>query len=227
MVRILQFLPCSRSLAVGLLLSCSAAGAQTMYVSDELFITIRTGPSTDNAVIGNLRTGDAVEVLEQNEEIGYSRVRVSDSGEEGWVLTRYLMSEISAEQRLAVLQQDHEAAKLQIADLEERLSAQEALLADTKAALEDSQTANTGISEELADIRHASANAISLRDQNESLRRTNNELSLEIEALMMQNAALASRSRQNWFVVGAIVLSAGILVGLIAPTLRSRRKARW
>jgi len=216
-----------RAMALGFSLYCAAAGAQTMYVTDQVVITLRTGESTQNAVIANLRTGDAVEVLDRNAESGYSHVRVVGSNDEGWVLTRYLIPDPTAQQSLSVLEGDHDTARARIADLEAKLAEQQAILLDTEATLTQVQGSNSDITSELADIRSASANAIGLRDQNESLRRRNGDLSSELEVLSMQNAALASRSRQNWFVVGAIVLVAGIVVGLIAPSLLRRRRSEW
>ncbi len=49
----------------------------------------------------------------------------------------------------------------------------------------------------------------------------------EVEALTADNARLAGRSNQNWFVVGAAVLLGGIVIGLVAPSLRRRRRSDW
>ena len=43
----------------------------------------------------------------------------------------------------------------------------------------------------------------------------------------MENAALGGRSSQNWFIVGAGVLFGGIVIGLIAPSLRRKRRSDW
>jgi SH3 domain protein len=59
------------------------------------------------------------------------------------------------------------------------------------------------------------------------LRRRVSELTAETEAAAIENSQLGSRSRQNWFVVGAAVLFAGIVIGLIAPTLRRTRRSSW
>jgi SH3 domain protein len=83
------------------LLFTVAAHGQTRYVSDKLSVELRRGPSTEYLILRNLDSGSAVEVLEQNSE-GYSRVRVPDQGTEGWVLTRFLSTETSARDRLAV-----------------------------------------------------------------------------------------------------------------------------
>ena len=74
--------------------------AETRYVSDRLEITMRSGTSTSHGIVRMLRSGTPVEVLENDKDSGYSRVRIS-SGKEGWVLTRFLMSGPAARDRLA------------------------------------------------------------------------------------------------------------------------------
>jgi len=85
-----------------LLVLASAAVAEARYVQDQLEITMRTGESTRNSIIRMLASGDRVELLESNPDSGYSKIRTSD-GTEGWVLTRFLMSEPAARQQLANL----------------------------------------------------------------------------------------------------------------------------
>ena len=68
---------------------------QSAWVSDQFEITLRTGPSTTNAIERMLSSGTELVVLEQDDESGYSHVRTT-GGTEGWVLTRYLMDEPSA-----------------------------------------------------------------------------------------------------------------------------------
>lgn len=61
--------------------------AQTVYVSDEFEITLRTGPGNDHKIISMPKSGNAMEILQKGEE--WSRVRLPD-GKEGWVLSRYI-----------------------------------------------------------------------------------------------------------------------------------------
>jgi SH3 domain protein len=72
-----------------------AAIAESAWVSDRFEITLRSGPSTSNAIQLMIGSGAELEVLESDAESGYSRVRTG-GGTEGWVLTRYLMSEPAA-----------------------------------------------------------------------------------------------------------------------------------
>ena len=77
-----------------LLLLPAMAHAEPAWISDQFEITLRSGPSTSNAIQLMLRSGTQVEVLERDADSGYSRVRTG-GGTEGWVLTRYLMREQS------------------------------------------------------------------------------------------------------------------------------------
>lgn len=208
------------------LLAAGMAGAQTRYVSDQLVITVRTGPSTQNAIIRNLTSGDRVEVLEETDDGNYARVRTAN-GTEGWALTQYLQPEPTNAQRLAVAERELETARSRVTELEAQLAELRTNLGETRSALDEAESTGRNLSAELADIREASASAIELRDQNESLRRRVSELQAQVDLVAMENAELGSRSRQNWFVVGAAVLFGGIVIGLVAPSLRPRRKSSW
>lgn len=64
--------------------------ADTRYVSDELIISVRDGQNPDDNVLGHIRTGTAVDVLEEKER--YLRIKTED-GIEGWVQAQYIISE--------------------------------------------------------------------------------------------------------------------------------------
>lgn len=216
-------------LSVALLLfAAAAAHAQRQYVSDELVITMRTGPSTQNAIIRNLRAGQALEVLEEQPGAdGYAHVRLVDTDVDGWVLKQYLTATPIAKDRLVAAERELASARERATGLETQVQTLTAELEQTRAQLGDSQAKTADVSSELEDIRQASANAVELRDTNETLRRRVNQLTTQIDQMTMENAELSSRSRQNWFIVGAGVLFGGIIIGLIAPSLRRRRRSSW
>lgn len=215
-----------RALCVLAFMAATAVNAQTRYVDDELIITLRTGPSNQNSIIRTLESGERVEVLEDNGE-GYSRVRVAGDGGEGWVLSQYLSEQPIAADRLSQARRELESANRRLTELEERASMLSADLESTRSELATAEAENERLTAELDEIRSASANALSLRDQNESLRRRVNDVSQQLETARMINAELQSRTRQNWFVVGAGVLLGGIVIGLVAPSLRRRRRTNW
>jgi SH3 domain protein len=201
--------------------------AQRMYTSDELIVLLRTGPSIENAIIRNMRPGTALDVLEEDSGNSYSRVRLTGSDVEGFVLTQYLTPERAARDLLADAERTLATTRARVQALETELAGLRTELGTTRDTLEEERASGNEVSAELADIREASANAVALRDQNEMLRRRVNELTAEAEAMVIENSRLASRSRQNWFVVGAAVLVGGIVIGLIAPSLRRARRSSW
>jgi SH3 domain protein len=202
------------------------AEAQTRYVSDELIITFRTGPSSQNAILRNLSSGTEVQILEESPDQGYARVRLAD-GTEGWVLTQYLQTEPTDSRRLETAERNLATARERLAALETQVATLETDLAAARTALGASEADAAAMRADLTDVRSASANAIALRDENESLRRQVAELTTQADAAAMEISELESASRQNWFIVGAAVLFGGIVIGLVAPSMRPRRKTSW
>ena len=75
------------------------------YVTDQFEITMRRSPSAGNtAIVRVLESGTPLTVVERDAGNGWSRVRLTTSDTEGYVLTRYLMDEPSARSQLAALQ---------------------------------------------------------------------------------------------------------------------------
>jgi len=207
-------------------LAASAVQAQTRYVSDSLVITVRSGPSTQNSIARNLTSGDRVVVIEELVDEGYSLVTLED-GEQGWVLSRYLQDEPTAEQRLATTTRalaESERSASNIAAISTELESE---LIATRQALEQAESNAAAVTSELADIRSASAAALETRAQNSRLQNRVSSLTAELDLAEMEIRELRSRNRQSWFIVGAGVLFGGIVIGLVAPSLRRKRRSSW
>lgn len=76
--------------AIILTVTIKSVFADTRYVSDKLIISVRDGQNQDDNVLGYIRTGTAVDVLEEKGR--YLRIKTED-GLEGWVQTQYIISE--------------------------------------------------------------------------------------------------------------------------------------
>ena len=222
----------ARGFVVACLLLAASAHGETRYVTDKLSIELRRGPSTQYLIIRTLDAGLAVDVLEQTPD-GYSRVRVADSqGSEGWVLTRFLSTDRSARERVAAAERASNDARARVAELERRVASLTEELGDTKAELDHTRENHEHVSRELSNISFAQCEASALPFADSSFDVVVSRLGAmffpDIEqALTVQSAALTSRSRQSWFVVGAAVLFGGVVLGLIAPSLRRKRRSGW
>jgi SH3 domain protein len=214
----------ARIAALACLLCAALAHAETRYISDKLSVELRRGPGNEYKITRNLEAGLSVEVVEQTPD-GYSRVHVGDT--EGWVLTQFLTTERSARDRLAVAERAASDAKARATDLERQVAELTAQLGETKNELDHTRDNHDHVSRELANIKTAAANVVEIQQQNESLRQKTVDRDRQVEELTAANGALSSRSRQNWFIVGAAVLFGGIVIGLIAPSLRRKRRSDW
>lgn len=211
-------------LALGI---AAQAEAQTRYVTDRTQVELRRGPSTEYRILRYLEAGDRVEVLEQNEAQGFSRVKVGDGDTEGWIPTASLIAEPIARERLAAAERNVASARERVTALEAQNQELTRDLAAARTELEQVRTNHGTVSRELAELRTAAANVVEIRDNNTSLQQRLIQRDREVEQLTADNARLGGRNNQNWFVVGAAVLLGGIVIGLVAPTLRRRRRSDW
>lgn len=202
------------------------AQTQTRYVTDRTQVELRRGPSTEYRILRYLEAGDRVEVLEQNEAQGFSHVKVGEDAE-GWIPTASLIAEPIARERLAAAERNLATARERVTALEGQNQQLTHDLSTTRNELEQTQTNHGAVSRELADLRSAAANVVEIRDNNTSLQQRLGQRDREVEQLSADNARLAARNNQNWFVVGAAVLLAGIVIGLVAPSLRRKRRSDW
>jgi SH3 domain protein len=210
-------------LALGL---AAQAQSQTRYVTDRTQVELRRGPSTEYRILRYLEAGDRVEVLEQNEAQGFTRVKVGEDTE-GWIPTASLIAEPIARERLAAAERNLASARERVSTLEAQNQQLTRDLATTRTELEQERASHGTVSRELSDLRTAAANVVEIRDDNTSLQQRLVQRDAEVEKLTADNARLTSRSAQNWFVVGAAVLLGGIVIGLVAPTLRRKRRSDW
>jgi SH3 domain protein len=195
-------------------------------VTDRAQVELRRGPSTEYRILRYLEAGDRVEVLEQNEQQGFSRVKVGEDTE-GWVPTASLVAEPIARDRLAVAERNLASARERVTTLESQNQTLTRDLTTARAELEQARTNHGTVSRELADLRTAAANVVEIRDDNTSLRERLGQRDREVAQLTADNARLSARNNQNWFVVGAAVLLGGIVIGLVAPMLRRKRRSDW
>lgn len=200
--------------------------AETRYVSDRLEIPLRSGKSTQHRILRMVPSGTPLEVLEVDKENGWTRVR-TPSGTEGWVLTRLLMDIPAARDRLA--RAEKRLAELELRDRQraQSLGATEKEKAELQAELDKLREENRSLAQQLAEIRRTASSALAIDAENKELKSRLMQMEREQQTLAQENETLRDRTARDWFMVGAGVVVLGILIGLILPRLRIRRKSSW
>lgn len=204
----------------------SLASAETVWVSDQFEITLRSGPSTSNAIERMLGSGTQLEVLESDAESGYSRVR-TNAGTEGWVLSRYLMDEASAREQLSTLMGQLSSANSAGNSLESQLITIQREHDAARRSISTLEGQNKSLETELAEIKRTAANVLAINNQNKDLREQLAAAEIQAATLQQQNRELSGQTTRYWFMAGALVLLFGIILGLWLPRVRWKRGSRY
>ena len=196
------------------------------YVTDSLRLETRQGPSTNHRINHMLSSGARVTVLEEDTETGYSRVALED-GTEVWILTRYLMEEPAARAQLGEAQENFTREREIARDLASQLET----LGQTTNEIEQSRSAlatdKKVLQTELAQIKQAAADTLAIKDRNQDLNAQLATLSTDLDAARQRNRTLKERSERDWFIAGAGVLLGGMIIGLVVPKIRWKRRRGW
>jgi SH3 domain protein len=201
--------------------------AKVKYVSDQLNINLRADKGIGFRIKKILPSGTKLKVITVDKS-GYTQVK-TEAGTTGWVLSRFLSKDPVARSLLKQAQLLANKLKEDKTLLNNELHK----LKNEKTQLGDSQKKllkrNIAFSTELEKLRKISARPLQLEKENEKLR--NDLLTNESKNRLLQQElqSLKDDSEKQWFIIGAAILFAGILLGLILPKLRSntQRKQNW
>jgi SH3 domain protein len=207
------------------LVATTAAGQSARYIQDFIKVPLRTGTSTQNKILRMLPSGARVELLEEADG-GYARVR-TEEGTEGWILSRYLMEDRSARDRLVLAEQSLARQQEENQVLKREIGTLKAHAAEMDRSNKELETSNADLSQELESVRHTAGRSLAIAEENENFRQELASKNEELEALLRENAQLNDRSRRDWFLAGAGVALGGLVLGLIIPRIPWRRRKRW
>ena len=144
---------CTLTLCLAALASLSltsVASADTRYISDRIHVPLRSGESIRHRIVHRgLPSGTRLELISENEETGYSKVKTK-SGLEGYIQTQYLVSEPVARIQLIGARKELAALKSRNNALEDKLKAAQASDENTELKVQQLQEENQSLSEELA-----------------------------------------------------------------------------
>ena len=96
-----------------------------------------------------------------------------------------------------------------------------------KRQLGQSENSGDELQRELARIQSLSSKTMQIDTENRELKQTLQQTQQELEDAREESRRLASRSNREWFVIGALVVMFGILVDLILPRIRWKKKSSW
>ncbi len=144
---------------LGLCLIGQSSLAEETYVTDSFKVTLRTGPSIENKVIGMLPSGQPVEVLDSDGDWSYVRLLGPGArNKEGWMLSRFLVNRPPWEMQTKSLKEENIQLKEKLSHIEKKLSEAADREGVTRHALESAQKEVQRFAEENQKLRSSQKN---------------------------------------------------------------------
>ena len=201
----------------------NAAHAETMYVSDILKLTVRTGKGQDYKIISVIQSGQTVDVLQPEDK--WALVRLND-GKEGWVLTRYLTSKITNNVKLQWLQKKHKTLTVQAAALLEENTKLKREKKEIDSSLEKADKSVEELNKSYNTLKTESADYIKLKSKFQKTASQLAEYAEKSGRLEKELTKLEFRQTIRWLLTGAGVLLLGFLMGFSSRSQRRRPTLR-
>lgn len=200
--------------------------AQSLYISDELYVPVRKGQGNQFSILHKgLPSGTRVTLIQREKE--WTKVKTS-GGVTGWIRNQFLSKTPPAKLRLSNLQKKVEeltanAEQLQAekTELEQRFTQSQQELQGATATIQQTKT-------ELVDLKSISDSAVKNYDRLQELTSQMQLLQTENDVLRAENEQLENNERTTFFFYGAIAVLLGVLIAVIVPKLRrSKRNNGW
>lgn len=219
--------PLRRALLLLSVLALAASAQQGQgdrWITDELRVDMRTGPSFENRIIEFLSSGTPVTVLETRED--WIRVRTGD--DEGWIQSQYTTGTPVAADRLEAARAELARLRRERDSLAEELTAARQEAAVVRVEGTEAATALEQTRDELEALRRTSASAVETAAALRALRGEAAALQDRLDTLEQENLVLTTDNRIEGLKWGAGAVTLGIVLSMIVSAFsRRRRSSEW
>ena len=204
-----------------IILAFKASAESFVYITDQLDLPIRSDKEFGNNIIRLLPSGTELSLLQSTED-GWAQIQFDDTI--GWIKSFYLSPDPSAREKLKKLTRTNNDNKLLITKLsteKEDLENQLSLLKQKNTNLVVQSSKSKAEKEHIEKIYQ---DALKLEHENEKLIQEKLQLKAELQLSENNTQIQKDTSSRNWFIVGAIVLFFGMMIGFIVPGLLNKRR---
>lgn len=211
---------------IWLLLFPSAwAEEQTAYVTDTFQVTLRVGPGVEYRIVAMPNSGQAVDILEAQEEWCHVRLQ-GTSAQEGWILTRHLLrNRLPWALQVENWKKETTRFREKVPQLEKDLQASDLREKALSAELKKTQEERDQIRREYDSLKKGAAGYLELQDSHQQAQSRLEELQGLYEKVRRENETLASSLQTRWFLTGALVLLCGLMIGVVVGHHQKKRKS--
>lgn len=209
-----------------LMLAFGSAQAETVYVADDLNLSLREAGSLHARIVKSLPTGMPLILLDKSSKAEFIHVRLAD-GTEGYIKSRYTQKQPpaldpkdAAGKTITLLQSDNATLKTELDALKNSLTPGSSLEKDLAAERDR-------LARELSDLKKTASSSFQLKNERDELQERVVNVERDLQQFKLENQALKDTASQDWFLYGGLLSLGGVLLGVILPKLGWRRKSSW
>lgn len=204
----------------GVVLTAVSSAAETRYVTDDLTITLRTGPAKDRKIIAFPKAGTPMQVVNAGDE--YTEVQLSN-GKQGFVLTRFLTAQVPADIRLAQLEKKHATVVQRYEELKDRASTLNTESKGLSGELSSTQKALDKLTAEHEKLKSESQEFLKLKAKHEKAVKDAAEARARADKVDKELSQLYSSELNTGLLYGGGLIVLGFITGFIVK--RPKRKS--
>jgi len=198
------------------------------YVTDSIGITCRTGPDITNKIIAMLHSGDHVRITETRGNWSKVKFLKRDGTEaEGWVMNRYLMTNRPCRDRAAALTKENATLKKQLSKLKADNTKYSETTKTLKKDLDDVTSRMSILQKKYQNLKEGAAGYITLKKKYKETSAKLDTAERKLNTLTREVNDLRSSHGYKWFGMGALVLFAGIILGLVFGRQKKSRSSLY
>jgi SH3 domain protein len=194
---------------------------QTVYVTDEFEITMRTGASIENKIIAMLSSGTELQVIEEKDD--WILVK-SPTEKKGWILKRYASVETPKNIIIEQIEKKYEKASKNLEIEREKALTFEKENKELRSALNSSQGKLEKINKDYTNLMNESKDYLKLKKEHTSNLDNLRKATSELTQLRKENKDLRLSKNVIWFLSGAGVMFTSWLIGYMMGKIRRRSR---
>ena len=203
-----------------------AAPTTAAYVSDTADLPLRAGASNRHKIIGAVRNGAPVTVLQVDAAKAYSQIK-TPTGVRGWLPNSQLTTTPGSQEQLTTTRQELEQLKTRYFELQQRVDGLVGKPDAEAAGYPQLYEEALRLRQQLAQYRKVAADTVAVDERNKVLQEQVVTLERDLQILQQQNQKLSDDSANSRLLMGVVLLAALGLVAVLVPRIRQQKRAQW
>ncbi len=209
---------------VWLAFAALASAQETVYVSDKLYVPIRSGAGGDYRILHKgIPSGTALTQLDINDDETWAEVETR-GGIRGWMRAQFIQYAPPAAMRVSELEEQLQQVSEERDRLRSSLSNTQSEATEVTGTASELREQLVSVEAELTEIKRVSAAALELDAQNRTLTTELESLRADAELLRLENVRLQERISNAQIIDGALAVLLGVAITVVVPRLMPRRR---